>query len=136
MQLKLLIYLLGLTFFSESHIFRALHFFVFLLIIIPISRGGSRIFSNGADFEKICVNFVDQIDFPSSSKALKRHCFGQIFCAATKRARHQKRITQIMQERKKRPPHPPAPPNPPLPIRTLSIIRKLLFYIRFYLKIF
>ena len=43
-------------------------------------RGGSRIFSRGggADFQKI----FNQIDFPSSPKAVKRPCFGQIFCAA------------------------------------------------------
>ena len=35
---------------------------------------------------KILTTFflVDQIDFPSSPKALKRRCFGQIFCAAGK----------------------------------------------------
>ena len=32
-----------------------------------------------ADFQKIFENFVDQIDFSSSPKALKRRCFRQIF---------------------------------------------------------
>ena len=46
-------------------------------------------FSRGrADFQKILENFdnlffkVDQIDFPSSPKAVKRPCFGQIFSGA------------------------------------------------------
>ena len=39
---------------------------------LGFSRGG------GADFQKIFTPF----DFPSSPKALKRRCYGQIFCAA------------------------------------------------------
>ena len=39
--------------------FQSLTFFVLLLIIIPISRGGSTIFSSGANFEKVSQNFVD-----------------------------------------------------------------------------
>ena len=38
------------------------------------NRGGSRIFSRGADSQK-----VDKIDFPRSPKALKRRFFSQIF---------------------------------------------------------
>ena len=56
-----------------------------------LSAGADPGFSRaggGADFQKIFENFddlfflVDQIDFPSSPKAVKRPCFGQIFCAA------------------------------------------------------
>ena len=45
-------------------------------------RGGSRIFSRGRRiFEKISV---DQIEFPSSPKAVNRPCFDQNFCAEGK----------------------------------------------------
>ena len=44
---------------------------------LRFSRGG-RIFEN---FDELFFE-VDQIDFPSSPKAVKRPCFGQIFCAA------------------------------------------------------
>ena len=56
------------------------------------SQGGSGIFSRGGvskklKFLKILTTFLlgrplVQIDFPRSPKALKRRCFGQIFCAA------------------------------------------------------
>ena len=51
---------------------------------MSLCRGGSRIkFSN---FRKFCRPFfwVDHIDFPSSPKALKRLCFGQVLCAKGK----------------------------------------------------
>ena len=52
-------------------------------------RGGSRIFSRGAYFQKNFENLVyffevDQIDFPSSLKALQRPRFRQNFCAEGK----------------------------------------------------
>ena len=48
-----------------------------------VARGGSRIFlRGGGGFSNFFQ--VDQIGFPSSLKALKRRCFGQIFCAAVK----------------------------------------------------
>ena len=49
------------------------------------SRGGG-----GGDFQKIVENFddlffnADKIGFPSSPKALKGRCFGEIFCATGK----------------------------------------------------
>ena len=55
------------------------------------TRGGPRIFSRGGrifkKFSKILTTFlfffwVDQIDLPSSPRAVKIPCFGQIFCAA------------------------------------------------------
>ena len=55
------------------------------------SQGGSGIFSRGGVSKKlkllkILTTFLlgrplVQIDFPRSPKALKRRCFGQIFCA-------------------------------------------------------
>ena len=55
-----------------------------------IQSGADLGFSRGgrAKFQKNFENFddlffqVDQIDFPSSLRAVKRPCFGQIFCAA------------------------------------------------------
>ena len=50
-------------------------------------RDESRFFSRGGGiFSKILsiYFYVDQIDFSSSPKALKRPCFGQSFCAAYK----------------------------------------------------
>ena len=38
---------------------------------------------NEADFQKN-VFLVEQMDFSSSPKALKRRCFGQVFCSAGK----------------------------------------------------
>ena len=59
--------------------------------IILIFRGGSGIFSKGGggfskQNSKTLTPFfkVDQIDFLSSPKALKRRCLGKVFCAAGK----------------------------------------------------
>ena len=63
------------------------------------SRGGSR-FSRGGggfskNFRKFCRPFfwVEQSEFPSSPKALKRPCFGKIFCAAGKNLKNRPKKT-------------------------------------------
>ena len=75
----------------------------FELIFLPKYRGGSGFFSREggeADFQTIFENFddlffVDQIDFPSSPRTLKRRFFGQIFCAAGKFSARQANLVYI-----------------------------------------
>ena len=45
--------------------------------------GGGRIFKKPfKNFDDLFICFRSTIDFPSTPKALKRRCYGQIFCAA------------------------------------------------------
>ena len=74
----------------------------FELIFLPKYRGGSGFFSREgwADFQTIFEKFddlffVDQIDFPSSPRTLKRRFFGQIFCAAGKFSARQANLVYI-----------------------------------------
>ena len=61
---------------------------------LAFSRGGGQIFKK---FEKVLSFFkVNQIDFSSSPKALKKSCFCQIFCAAGKIFKKQAIFRQIL----------------------------------------
>ena len=61
-----------------------------------------------ADFQKNFENFVDlffwveQSEFASSPKALKRPCFGKSFCAAGKNLKNRPKKTFLKNRPKKR----------------------------------
>ena len=75
-----------LNYWFKTELFLLRSVFLFFVGLMITCRGGSSVFSRlggRADFQKSFENFVDlffhvdQSEFPSSPKALRRPCFGK-----------------------------------------------------------